>query len=225
MEYANVPKFPKPRPGRHGFEFSAGRPSLDFANTVGSRFDEHREYFKRYQDAIEWARQGGLIELRTAQAMERSASSHVARAEASIRAARRLREAIFEIFLARTQGRRPREADLDELNSALSKGLAHRRLSQSRDVIAWDWDERAKTFDGILWRVALDAADLLTSALSEKVRECASDTCGWLFIDASKNRSRRWCDMASCGNREKARRHYVRSRRDLGRPLSSARIS
>lgn len=57
---------------------------------------------------------------------------------------------------------------------------------------------------------ALSALRLAADPPLERLRICGH--CGWLFIDRSKNRSRMWCDMAVCGNREKARRHYARSR-------------
>jgi len=60
--------------------------------------------------------------------------------------------------------------------------------------------------------VVHDAAGLLTSEKLDRVEECADDRCGWLFLDVSRNRSRRWCAMEDCGNRAKARRHYKRKR-------------
>jgi predicted RNA-binding Zn ribbon-like protein len=63
-----------------------------------------------------------------------------------------------------------------------------------------------------LWILARSAADLLTSEQHAYVRQCASEECTWLFIDRSKNHSRRWCDMGDCGNREKARRLRARKR-------------
>jgi predicted RNA-binding Zn ribbon-like protein len=62
----------------------------------------------------------------------------------------------------------------------------------------------------MLWPIASSAADLLTSERLKKVRLCEAKTCTWLFLDESRNHSRRWCDMKVCGNREKARRHYQR---------------
>jgi predicted RNA-binding Zn ribbon-like protein len=64
----------------------------------------------------------------------------------------------------------------------------------------------------MLWPVVRDAADLLTSKELNRVGRCADERCGWLFVDTSRNRSRRWCSMESCGNRAKARRHYRKSR-------------
>jgi len=63
-----------------------------------------------------------------------------------------------------------------------------------------------------LWEIAHSAADLLTSGDQERVKECASTTCEWVFLDKSRNRSRRWCDMSDCGNRAKARRFQARKR-------------
>ena len=70
----------------------------------------------------------------------------------------------------------------------------------------------AAVLDAVLWHVARSAAELLTSGDLGRVRGCASEECGWVFLDTTRNRSRRWCDMKECGNREKARRFYQRSR-------------
>jgi predicted RNA-binding Zn ribbon-like protein len=79
----------------------------------------------------------------------------------------------------------------------------------------WRWAGDAESepaLDRVLWPVARSAAELLTSDDLAAVRECAAPDCRWLFLDRSRNRSRRWCAMATCGNRSKARRHYRRGR-------------
>ena len=69
-------------------------------------------------------------------------------------------------------------------------------------------------FDRILWPVARSAGELLISDKLDRVRQCADDRgCGYLFVDTSRNRSRRWCSMESCGNRAKAHRHYQRQQK------------
>ena len=65
----------------------------------------------------------------------------------------------------------------------------------------------------MLWPVVQSAVDLMTSPELDRVGQCADDRgCGWLFVDTTKNRSRRWCDMRDCGNRAKARRHYAKKK-------------
>jgi len=60
--------------------------------------------------------------------------------------------------------------------------------------------------------VARSAAELLTSQKLGRVKVCAGEGCGWIFLDESRNGSRRWCDSRDCGNRERVRRHLARRR-------------
>ena len=124
-----------------------------------------------------------------------------------------MREAMYRIFSAVTEGVTPRPADLAILNRMLSTAMARSRLVQSGNGFVWGWDRQADPLDQMLWPIARSAADLLTSGNLSRVRECSNDTCGWLFVDTSKNHSRRWCSMSDCGNRAKARRHYARVRK------------
>jgi predicted RNA-binding Zn ribbon-like protein len=89
--------------------------------------------------------------------------------------------------------------------------MSHLRLVPGRDRVEWAWSGE-RLLDDVAWRVARSAADLLTTADLALVRECAADTCGWLFLDRSRNRSRRWCDMNVGGNRAKVRRHYLKTK-------------
>jgi predicted RNA-binding Zn ribbon-like protein len=133
-------------------------------------------------------------------------------AEETLSQARALREAIYDIFSAEAAGARPHDNDLAALNTALVGALAHARLVSTEHGIEWGWEPLPDALDRMLWPVARSAADLLTSDDLERVTECASDSCGWLFMDMSRNHSRRWCDMSDCGNRAKAKRHYERKR-------------
>ena len=98
------------------------------------------------------------------------------------------------------------------LDTELGLSLAHQRLVPVDG--AWIWEFVGDGADAMLWRLAADASDLLTSPDIDRVRECSGDTCSWLFLDKSRNRSRRWCDMADCGNRSKARRYYQKRKAD-----------
>ena len=129
-------------------------------------------------------------------------------------AARELREALYRIFTAHADGRDPAAEDLALLNRALALAMPHLQLSARAGTFAWEWDEDALDLHRLLWPVARSAADLLTSDDLVRVRECAGEHCNWLFIDRSKNNSRRWCDMQDCGNVAKVRRY--RSRKQAG---------
>jgi predicted RNA-binding Zn ribbon-like protein len=111
---------------------------------------------------------------------------------------------------ARARSRTPAAADLARLNAALAAALPHLRLAPRAGGYDWVWDGRGDDLASPLWPILRSAADLLASPDLARVRECDGEDCTWLFLDYSRNRSRRWCSMASCGNRAKARRHYQR---------------
>jgi predicted RNA-binding Zn ribbon-like protein len=202
------------RLGPHGFEFelTGGALCLDLANTLDERKRARpRELLNRYDDLVEWGRQAKAISEATAARLRSRAAGSLA-AEAALEHAREAREAIFEVLSASAGGRPPPAPALAALNAQLRTVWGRRRLEPGPDgSLVWSWDEDEEPLDRVLWPVLLSAAELATSPERERVRECASETCAWLFLDRSRNASRRWCDMTVCGNRAKARRH--RSRR------------
>ena len=120
------------------------------------------------------------------------------------------REALFAIFSAVVEHRAIPGNALQQLTLILQEGMANGRLVHNGHLFAWEWTSMNIHLESALWPVARAAADLLLSDELENVRMCASDECAWLFIDRTKNHRRRWCDMKTCGNRVKARRHYQR---------------
>ncbi|MBI2081511.1 MAG: CGNR zinc finger domain-containing protein, partial [candidate division NC10 bacterium] len=104
------------------------------------------------------------------------------------------------------------DSDLAVLNAALAEALPLLGLVPEGNGFTWEWTANGQRLDRMLWPVARSAAELLTSGELARVRECEAESCAWLFMDRSRNRSRRWCDMKTCGNRTKARRHYERKR-------------
>ena len=99
--------------------------------------------------------------------------------------------------------------------------------SASDDTPRFTWEpatEGATSLDWPLWPVVWSAVELLTADALRRVLECANDPCGWLFVDLSRNRSRRWCDMRDCANKVKARRHHARTKRarDRGKTNDAA---
>ena len=80
-------------------------------------------------------------------------------------------------------------------------------------AFGWEFDAEADLARPA-WSIARSAVEILTGELYDLVRECAADDCAWLFIDTSRNHSRRWCSMSSCGNRAKV--HQFRQRKRAG---------
>jgi predicted RNA-binding Zn ribbon-like protein len=204
-----------PTPDGYVFELTGGSLCLDLANTLDNRpTAQPRELLATYEDLVAWGVQAGAVPPATAQPLRRTARAHPRAATRALQQARHVREALFAIFAAVAAGRLPPADASDRLNEALPSALAARRLSLGTGTPAWSWAEHdLPDLDRVLWPAVVSAAELLTSPDLDRVRECASERCAWLFLDRSKNRSRRWCDMTVCGNRTKARRHYARTRK------------
>ncbi|MGI8552546.1 MAG: CGNR zinc finger domain-containing protein [Dehalococcoidia bacterium] len=119
-----------------------------------------------------------------------------------------MREVIFRIFSAVAAGARIRDQDFVALKRALAEAPTRNQLERVGDSYAWRVERLRLSVPDILAPVLWSAADLVLNAQHRRIRQCANEQCLWLFVDQSKSGSRRWCDMTSCGNRAKARRHY-----------------
>jgi predicted RNA-binding Zn ribbon-like protein len=190
-----------------------GRLCLDFTNTVNWRGTNHsQDSLNSYFELISWSRHAGILRDDEAQELLQSASARPEEATAILKRATALREAIYRIFSAIIDGNLPHAEDLTALNTELSEAMAHSQIKPESGGFAWVLDAKANGLSRILWPIVRSAAELLTSKEMNRVRGCSSEDCGWLFLDMSRNRTRRWCDMKDCGNRAKARRHYERKR-------------
>jgi predicted RNA-binding Zn ribbon-like protein len=201
---------PKPK-----FEFISEDPALDFVNTIDNRDDPERrkELLNSYADLVAWGRAAGLLTEAEAERLRRKASNASGQARAALRRAKILRETLYRVFSAVAEERQPAPADVELLDSFDKQAMAHRRIGrQEQGGYGWQWRTDGDDLDLVLWQVAKAGAELLTSELVYHVRACAAERCRWLFVDTSRNRARRWCDMRICGNREKARRFQQRAR-------------
>ncbi len=196
----------------HENEFIAGAPALDLANTIGgTRQRVTHDHLIRYADLVVFAQQGGYISEALAAKLLSLAKQHPDAAADVLRRAVRLREAIWNELAPTGAGRHQHGDDLSVISDEAARAATHMRLGRTGDTFAFGWgDELA--LDRVLWPIARSAVDLLTTEMNRAaVRECESETCSWLFLDRTRNHSRRWCDMRDCGNRAKARR--LRERR------------
>ncbi|NIO08476.1 MAG: hypothetical protein GTO40_10915 [Deltaproteobacteria bacterium] len=187
---------------------------LEFANTADWHASDHpEEKLNRYIDLVAWAHRMGILTDREVHQLSREAARRPAEAGAVVERAIALREAIYRVLSAVVGHCTPEAADLSILNGALSGALARLQVVQVGDAFTWRWTGHEAALDRVLWPVVRSAADLLTSEKLARVGKCADERgCGWLFLDMSRNRTRRWCDMKDCGNRAKAKRHYHRKR-------------
>ena len=198
---------------RPRFQLYGGHLCLDFTNTLDDRGSEKtKELLPSYSDLLAWALQVGIVNRRLADKLLRLSNDSPGQATTALRAAVQLREAIYSIFSAIAERRVVPGNALATLNAAAQRAGAHAQVVYSHPRFVWDWISPDSSLDFLLWPIASAAVALLTSEDLPLVRVCAAETCAWLFLDKTKNHRRRWCDMRTCGNRDKARRYYQRRR-------------
>jgi predicted RNA-binding Zn ribbon-like protein len=195
------------------FEFTGGNLCLDFANTVDNRKGEHAvELLTDYGRLLRWAEESGAIAKKNAESLNQLASESPGNAQVVLRHAIQLRDAVYDIFCAISHRRGIPTIALATVNKAAQQASDHAEVVHANRHFEWQWIVPENHLDSMLWPVARAAAELLTSDDLTNVRQCASDTCAWVFLDKTKNHRRRWCDMRICGNRDKARRYYQRQK-------------
>jgi predicted RNA-binding Zn ribbon-like protein len=187
---------------------------LDFVNTEGEERNDPPERLETLDRFLDWAVRHGVVENDRVESLLDAARAAPGSVEKFLERAREFREAIYRIFSAVAGNAAPNREDLAVLNRELADALPRLSLVQDNGTFRWELQREGRRLEELLWPVASSAADLLRSRLLARVKECRSDTCSWMFIDESRNRSRRWCDMSDCGNRAKARRYYQRHVRD-----------
>lgn len=192
----------------HPLKSHEGWLCLDFANLA--RQFELANTPLDYDTLLGWAQTMGAVAEAEARKLARQAQRQEGQ-RASVEARLcQLADAVYAIFSCTALGKRVAPDALVPLNTALAEALAHCWLVQHQGAYRWTWDASPEALGRPLWPVARSAAALLTSPELLRVGRCANDACGWLFLDGSKNHSRRWCSMSACGNAAKARRHYRR---------------
>ncbi|MGA2136792.1 MAG: CGNR zinc finger domain-containing protein [Bryobacteraceae bacterium] len=210
MPHGNLSKIAE----RLHVKFVGGRLCLDFVNTVGGRAPTGaplREKISCFEDWLDWSLLAGSLTASSARALARLAAAHPAEAADTMNRAMRLRESLYGIFKCTQHRRRPAESDADILRAELAIARSNQRLTAYRGRFAFAFPPSPESLDRVLWPVALSAAELLTSDDLAAIRECPGPDCGWLFLDTSRNRRRRWCDMQDCGNRAKVRRFRTKA--------------
>lgn len=192
-------------------EGCGGHLALDFVNVVDRTRDvAPPERLLSYDDLLRWCVEACALGEPCAEGLRSEAAGDPRGAADALQRAIDLREAIFEVFDGIANAEPAREDALIRINAELARALPALRVTTTDDGFRWEWTEDEPALDAPLWPIVKAAAELLVSPGRERVRQCASARCLWLFLDKTKNRGRRWCDMRTCGNREKVRQHRLR---------------
>ena len=200
------------KPYAETFRCPGGALCLDFCNTgQGMRGSSGEEWLASYSDLVTWLDAAGALTRRQAAALRAAAERAPDAAQKVWNRAIRLREALARALLAKSEGQRPAVEDLALLDSEYARSARFARLAATDEGFRWALDEVEEP-DALLRPLVESAIAFMTSQRMARLRRCGNQTCYWLFVDETKNCSRRWCEMASCGNLMKVRRHRERQR-------------
>ncbi|GFJ83886.1 CGNR zinc finger domain-containing protein [Phytohabitans houttuyneae] len=161
-----------------------------------------------YAELVAWGVYAGALTEPEAARLRRRSRDDPDGARTAFTRARDIRDDLDEIFRSLAGGGEPRPAALARLRDGESDALGHARLERG-SPFTWSWRDD-HTLDRPLRPVVHAAVGLLTAGPLDRIKGCGG--CSFLFVDESKNRSRRWCSMEDCGTSEKIRR-YVAARR------------
>jgi predicted RNA-binding Zn ribbon-like protein len=218
-----------PHDGR--WRLVGGRPCLDFVNTVGGRVSAPgrparardfadqvtRDHLPDFESLLRWAAYASLVPAPELERLRARARHEPPAARRVLARARRLRESLYRIGKALLEGWGPPAADLGVLDEELRQARSHQRLAAKGPRVEAEWAEGGRHLDRMLWPIAVSAAAVFASDEVERLKQCGGAACGWLFVDTTRNKSRRWCEMADCGNLAKVRRFRRRRRSRAGR--------
>jgi predicted RNA-binding Zn ribbon-like protein len=201
------------------FKLIGGNRSVDFVNTVSGRFRNlskktGRDYLDFYYsdkledcaDLLAWSLKDVLIDEKEAKRILQLAEKKPQEAEKVLKRALSLRKSVYRLFKSAIEGWKPEAVDLERLNREFSIARRHQQLTAAKTRFVFEWIDRSGALDQMLWQISESAAQMLANGDLSRLRQCGNDTCNWLFLDTSRNRSRQWCDMKDCGNLAKVRR-------------------
>ena len=193
-----------------------GHPSLDLVNTMYWRLrDEPEETLSSYADLLQWARRVDLFDEAAARSLAAVAERDPAGAAVALADARELREALYLIFVSVIRDQSLDAAALEHLKTCYADAIGSASLDPATRVLTWNASD-VDPWDRITAPLAAAGMELFLSEEADRVKQCADRGCGWLFLDTSKNNSRRWCSMDLCGSRDKMRRQYRRKKATRG---------
>jgi predicted RNA-binding Zn ribbon-like protein len=191
------------------FQLHAENPALELVNTLDMRFSgKTEELLPSYADLLRFTVQLGLLPAEQARKLGRTVRDQDARRV--LTSVVELREALAAVLYAWIDGGKAPAGQVEMLEKHFHAAARHRTLRADASHLEWSWSGAEQQAEIPLWKLAQAACDLLVSSDAELIKDCGDPTCRWLFLDISKNHTRRWCNMKTCGNRMKARRHQAR---------------
>ncbi len=187
-----------------------GNSALDLVNTVSGWGCDPEDWVPDVASFLVWARMSGVLDKRETEQAARLVESSPA-AERVLASVKGLRFALWSL-ISSLQHRKPaKPGDLSVINDWMRRLALAEQVAVKRGKINFAINRDISLLELTGLRVTAAALSLLRNPPAGRIKTCPGENCDWKFLDRSKNRSRRWCDMAVCGNVAKAREYRARN--------------
>jgi predicted RNA-binding Zn ribbon-like protein len=190
-------------------EIIGGALCMDFVNTINSRQHPEHEYLTSYPELANWGAKIGVLSTEQNHRLQKQAKQDEKTAEHALKKAIDNRELLFRLFVKLAKGSEPNKQDMTDFTKVYGEAISSAQLVREEDRFSPRW-KLDQNLEALLWPIIYSAGEILFSKEVNQVKECPS--CGWLFLDTSKNQTRRWCSMNTCGARDKMRRYHGKLR-------------
>jgi len=191
----------------HAVEFAriGGDPVVDLLNTVGWRLDARRqsERLSSFGDVLAWCADMGLLSETEVRTLRDMAQRHPRISTEEWRSVLGLREHTYQALMHTDT------TAAAAISAAYREAIGQAAVTRGNEG-TWSWIEPGLTLRTPRHRLARAIVELMTSPTVSQLHQCEDEACGWVFLDTSPRRNRRWCVSAECGNRNRVRRHYQR---------------
>ena len=188
-------------------ELDGGLLCLNFINTVRNRNDKPLEDYLTDRGAwLKWIKRLKIISYNGLEDLNSKIENH----DFSTKFLKKIvtnRELLCRIFVNIANNKKPTNKDIYQLNKSIKESMKYVEIDIERNrQVVESWDKRPVSILSPLDIIMQSAYDLLRSDDLHKVKEC--ENCGWLFLDRSKNKTKKWCNMQTCGSSVKSRKYY-----------------
>lgn len=190
---------------------------LNFVNTKDNRSKETGiDYLSHYRDLLDLCERLGLMPAKTRQVLERLAKAYPDQARQEFDKAISLRELLYKVFSQLIEKGKPPELELQQLSTQVANALSYLELFFDKTSREMKLIYTRPALEQPSWLMLQSVAELLTGKELALLKKCPS--CYWLFLDRSKNKSRKWCSMATCGDVSKVKQAYHRKKKERKKP-------
>jgi len=203
----------KRRPPKRSFDLTSGRLCLDFVNTVDYRSSSQPdERLTGLAELLAFGEQAGVLSGSESRKRRRDGRENTRAASALFQSSVALREMMFRILSAVAAHHKVSKMDVEAFNAVVRRCNASCLVLPGEGKSAWQRLDQGGDADRLIGKIVRSAVELLTSDDIHCVKKCSADDCDWLFMDDSRSQNRRWCEMRTCGSRQKARAYYQRKK-------------